>query len=225
MFEELATIGTTLPKLLMEMIAAILCGALIGLTLDKRKRQTGMRNSVLFCLAVTIAMNIPELISIKVASEFQLSLPILAAAILIGTSLVSAGIISQSGVESGLNPAVNLWVLCAVGLVIGLDQWLLGFLVTGLAILASSILSGIEGGVSAVAHPMLIKMTVQQDDQQIRESIKTDLEKKGIDVMSFRSEKVPGGFKLTIQCDKAPEDIRGLLSNLWTIPGVRNIEH
>ncbi len=225
MTEELTTIGSMLPGLLAELVAAIVCGALIGLTVDRQRRDLGLRACVLFSIGVVLIVNIPEMLSLKSNQVSDLNLLLTAGIVLIVAGGLGVGLTLRGDQSSGLTGGAALWILAAVNLVIGLNQWLLGFLVTGMAILVWAGLGGIERGMKSAPRQLLLKLTTRQDSRELRDAVKTCLEKRSIKMVSFRADQGPAGVKLTIHADPEPEDLRSLITELWTIPGIKEIEH
>lgn len=220
MIEDIAKIADILPNLMMEMLAALVCGGLIGLERGVRNKVAGLRENILICLGVVLFVNLNDLVGGK--DEYTL---IIASIVILGVGMISAGIVLKGSGKAGLASAAKLWVVAAIGLIIGLNQWLLGMLVTGLSLLILTLLHSLEKNLVGEPPGMLLKLNVRGDSKELRENIKGILEKYRVNVTGFHVEPAPFGVKLTVQGSSEPEDIRPLIGQIWTLADVTEVEH
>lgn len=114
---------------------AVVCGSLIGIERQLKRKAAGMRTNVLICLGSTLYVLAAELIGLQVGIE-NLDPSRIAGQVIVGMGFIGAGSIMQSrGKIHGLTTAATLWVVAAIGVLIGLGFPLLGLLVTILVIL------------------------------------------------------------------------------------------
>ncbi len=220
MIENIAKIADLLPSLLIGMLAAVVCGGLIGLERGVRDKVAGMRENILVCLGVVLFMKMNNLAGGDEKDAF-----IMMAVIILGVGMISAGIVFRGNEQTDLTNAAKIWLVAAIGLIIGLDQWLLGMLVTGLALLILTLFHSLGKNLSPESPGMLLKLNVREDSKELRENIKTILDKYHVNIISFRSEPGPFGVRLTVQGSDEPEDVRPLIGQIWTISGVTEVEH
>ena len=119
--------------------AALFC-ALIGLERELGERAAGLRTNMLVGLAAaTFALLSEGVIAQSATSEIVRADPTrLIEAVTSGVAFLAAGLIIVSkGHVKGLTTAATVWLSAAVGLAIGLGQWLMGILacVAGLFVL------------------------------------------------------------------------------------------
>lgn len=226
MFEAITKTAIVVPGFLFEMIVAFICGGLIGLAGGTRYRVSSLRNNILICLGIVIYLNIPELISINSDLSIICDPNQIASFMVIGLSIICAGVlISNPNLKSGMQDVSSFWIVGAVGIIIGLNLWLLALLVTGLVLLIMTMLHWLEKGFTEQPDQLLLKLTVRQDSPALRENIRNILEANGVQLMGFHTEQGPTGVKLTIQGSNADEDVRSLIGKLWTVEGVTEVEH
>jgi len=226
MIEEISKTGLIIPSFMLELLVAIICGGLIGLYRGLNQKSIGLRDTILVCLGSTLYMNLYELISIGSDQNISGNPGQFASQVIIGISLIGAAIIMKSKSErSGIMIAVTLWVVAAIGLIIGANQWLLGLMVTGITLFILSTLKGIEKSISGSPRQMLLKLSVKEDTEELRKKLKILFEGSGVQVKSFRSEQGPVAVKLTITGSEEPSDIGLLIGKIWLMKNVINVEH
>lgn len=122
-----------LQTVLIRLAMAVLCGGLIGVEREKKKRPAGLRTYILVCTGATLVMMTSEYIF----SAFHTGDPArMGAQVISGIGFLGAGTIivtSQSRVR-GLTTAAGLWAAACMGLAIGIGFYT-GALVACLLIL------------------------------------------------------------------------------------------
>ena len=118
--------------------AAFFCG-LIGLERELKERGAGMRTNMLVGFAAaTFAIVTQGLIASSTSDTVRADPTRLVEAVTSGVAFLAAGLIVLSrGEVRGLTTGATIWLCAAVGLAIGLGQWVVGALagIGGLAIL------------------------------------------------------------------------------------------
>lgn len=122
---DLAGIGT-----------AILCGFIIGLERQLSGKAAGIRTSTLICMGAYLFTSISGLVSKDADSARVIG------QIVTGIGFLGAGvIIGREGTVMGVTTAAVIWVLAAIGIMIGLDRCITAIL---LAVLTVVILTGVS---------------------------------------------------------------------------------
>jgi putative Mg2+ transporter-C (MgtC) family protein len=224
--EDITNLGELLPRFLIEIVVAIICGGLIGLERGLRHKAAGLRDYILICLGAVLFMKISELVALRIGLGQTGDPGRIAAQVVTGIGFIGAGaIIHRQNDVAGITTAASIWVVAAIGLTIGAGYPLLAMLVTGAVLLTLTLLSGVEKHLKSTPRSLLLRITVREDTTELREKLKTVLESGGVKLEGFRSEPGPTGTKLTIKAPEEPREIRELLANLWTLQGVSEIEH
>jgi putative Mg2+ transporter-C (MgtC) family protein len=108
-------------------VVSIVCGAIVGAERERAEKPAGLRTLTLICLGSTVF----TLMSIDPAFG-ALDRSRIAAQIVTGVGFLGAGaILRERGSITGLTTAASIWVIAAVGMVVGV-----GYATSGLALAA-----------------------------------------------------------------------------------------
>ncbi len=229
MIEDLVLIGNVLPRILIEMLVAIVCGGLIGLLRRSNEEKIRLSFYIFTCLSSAIFVNLPALVFAgnpdSLQTQYQFSLVIIAAVIISTAFFGGAIILWNKDHPSGIASAASIWMVAWIGIIIGVDQWLLGLLLTCLMLLIIVILKGVENSVVSQPRTLMLKVNTKMDNPELRNQLQKLLEDKGVSVQGFHVESIPGGFKMTIIGSREPEELSTLVSELWSINGITDVEH
>ena len=120
------------------MVAACLCGAVIGLERSAKNRPAGFRTHILVCMAATVAattglylflvMNLPSDIS-RISGQ-----------VISGLGFIGAGtiVVTKKMSIKGLTTAAGLWTTGIIGLAIGSGYYEIALVGTALVLLAET---------------------------------------------------------------------------------------
>ena len=122
---DLAGIGT-----------ALLCGFIIGLERQLSGKAAGIRTSTLICMGAYLFTEISGFLGENADSSR------IVGQIVTGIGFLGAGvIIGREGIVLGVTTAAVIWVLAAIGIMIGLDRCITAII---LSLLTVFILSGVS---------------------------------------------------------------------------------
>ena len=108
-------------------VVSILCGAIVGSERERAEKPAGLRTLTLICLGSTIftIMSIDPAFGAMDRSR-------IAAQIVTGVGFLGAGaILRERGSITGLTTAASIWVIAAVGMVVGVGYALSGIVLSG----------------------------------------------------------------------------------------------
>jgi putative Mg2+ transporter-C (MgtC) family protein len=123
-----------------------LCGAMVGLEREHAAKPAGLRTNIM----ISVGSCLFTLASIYSWQFIAESSPAtdpgrIAAQIVTGVGFIGAGVILRTGLHiTGITTASTIWLVAAIGMVIGLGFPLLGFLVALGATVTLFLLGGIE---------------------------------------------------------------------------------
>ena len=123
-----------------------ICGAMVGLEREHAAKPAGLRTNIMICVGSTLF----TLASIYSWRHLAGASPTvdpgrIAAQIVSGVGFIGAGVILRTGLHiSGITTASTIWLVAAIGMVIGLGFPLLGLLVAVSATITLFFLGGIE---------------------------------------------------------------------------------
>ena len=99
-----------------QIIAALLCGAIIGIDRQIRGKPVGVRTCVIVVLASSLYVTLSQQLTTESGDPSRVL-----AAVATGVGFLGAGvIISENGRVRGLTTAALIWMLAAIGAAIGL---------------------------------------------------------------------------------------------------------
>jgi len=123
--------------------AAALCGAIIGLERELKKKPAGFRTNILICLGSAMYMMVGVLLVRATDAEFDPTR--IAAQVVTGIGFLGAGcIIQQSERVKGLTTAATIWVVAAIGIVAGAGFPILAFIASVMVIATLALLGAFE---------------------------------------------------------------------------------
>lgn len=119
-------------EIVWRMVAAVLCGGIIGLERDLRRMPTGFRTMAIVSLGACVAALAGE--RTGDAAAFSR----IAQGVVTGIGFLGAGVILQRGDKirhvKGLTTAATIWLTAAIGLMCGLGELQLAVAASALAI-------------------------------------------------------------------------------------------
>lgn len=128
------------------MITALICGGLIGIERELKRRPAGFRTHILICLgaATTILTNL----YLYQAMHYFTDISRLGAQVVSGIGFIGAGtiIITKRQRVKGLTTAAGLWTAAIIGLVCGAGYIECALFATGMVLLAELLLIKLEYG-------------------------------------------------------------------------------
>jgi len=225
--DNLTNLGLLLPRFIIEMVAALFCGAALGIERGAAKRGIGLRETTLLTLGACLMMMVGELADLSTGEGGVATDPgRLSGFVIVAGGLIAAGAAMRRQKDiAPLGASATVWICIGVGLLIGTGYPLLGILVTFGVVLALLLVRGVDRHLTAKPRPLLLRLTVREDSPELRQKLQLLLAKQGIHPDNIRAETIPNGIKVTISAAHEPADIRPLLSAIWTIPGVAEVEH
>ena len=123
--------------------AAALCGAMVGLERELRRKPAGFRTNILICVGAAMYMTVGLLV---VHDAGQPADPTrIAAQVVTGIGFLGAGTIIQSGRRvTGLTSAATIWVVAAIGIIAGAGYPILAFVASCMVVLTLVVLREVE---------------------------------------------------------------------------------
>lgn len=117
---------------------AIICGGIIGLERQLRGKPAGIRTSILICLGTEIFVSLGSLVTEGTGADPSRVI----GQVVTGIGFLGAGVImAKEGLVHGVTSAAVIWMLSAIGSVIGLGYEHGGVV---LAVLTVGVLTGVE---------------------------------------------------------------------------------
>lgn len=154
-------------------VLAVLCGGLIGIERETKRRPAGYRTHTLVCLGATITMLTSQYL---MTAGWTTDPARLGAQVVAGIGFIGAGtiIVTRRRQVKGLTTAAGLWVSAIIGLAIGVGYYEAAILTTVFVIIAETVLSKIEWHIATKAKKLnlYIEYTTHECIGEVAEVIK-----------------------------------------------------
>lgn len=154
-------------------VLAVLCGGLIGIERETKRRPAGYRTHTLVCLGATITMLTSQYL---MTAGWTTDPARLGAQVVAGIGFIGAGtiIVTRRRQVKGLTTAAGLWVSAIIGLAIGVGYYEAAILTTFFVIIAETVLSKIEWHIATKAKKLnlYIEYTTHECIGEVAEVIK-----------------------------------------------------
>lgn len=126
------------------MLLAVLCGGLIGLEREYKRRPAGFRTHILICLGAAMTTLTSQYLFLYM--HYYTDMARLGAQVVAGIGFIGAGtiIVTRRQHVKGLTTAAGLWTAAIVGLCIGSGFYEGGLWTTGLVLLAELLFLKLE---------------------------------------------------------------------------------
>jgi putative Mg2+ transporter-C (MgtC) family protein len=120
-----------LGEFLIKILVSLFFGALIGFEREVRKSPAGLRTVAFVCMGATLF----TLASLEFGSAGG-DISRIVGQIVVGIGFIGAGVIWQTKNKvHGLTSAASLWVMAAVGIMVGIGEYMIAAITTGLVLL------------------------------------------------------------------------------------------
>ncbi len=177
--------GVTLAQLL----AATVCGGLIGFQRERQESAAGFRTHILVCVGSAIFMLVSVVVGHPNHDDGRI-----AAQVATGIGFLGAGtIIKHGSIVRGLTTAASLWAVAAIGLAIGfgIPSMIIAILGTLMVFLVLGYFMSFERYIGR-AHNCFVSLTVNKPYQEI-DRIREELALHNIELRSLEIHEGEGG--------------------------------
>jgi putative Mg2+ transporter-C (MgtC) family protein len=208
-------------------LSALLAGA-IGIERELREQEAGLRTHMLVCVGATAFM----IVGVYGWSDFQLSNNIgvvvdpsrVASYVVSGIGFLGAGAIIRHGINvRGLTTAASLWVVAALGVVVGVGMYGFAIALTALVIFALWPLGAVKRVLDS-RRATAKRLAVTLDPQASIVAALAAVEEGGYDIESVEVAEEEDARHLDVIVG-IPADVRlgPLLDRVATLEGVRSV--
>ncbi len=205
-------------------LLAVVCGGLIGVEREMKRKPAGFRTNILICLGSMLFMWLSTRVAEMVAPGQPGDPGRIAAQVVTGIGFLGAGTIIQSrGRITGLTSAAMIWLVAAVGMAIGAGFGGIGLVTTVLVLMVLVGLGLLERRVFGKCIFADCQVTFEDSEGRTRREIDQVLKTIGRPIETLHLRHVGKHMLLTIPaCDVHPHHKR-FIGDLWRIEGVREV--
>ena len=139
------------------MLVSVLCGGLLGIEREYQNKSAGLRTIVLICLGSTIFTMVSQQIG---GTDDRV-----AANIITGIGFIGAGVIFKENYNvKGLTTAAVIWISAAIGMVIGVGEYNLAYLLTAIILIVLSGFAQLEFRIDSINHKRTYRLSFRDDN-------------------------------------------------------------
>ena len=174
--------NTMFPELFIKLSVAVLFGAIIGFEREYRSKAAGFRTITLITLGSTLF----TIISCKLGTN--LSPDRIASNIITGIGFIGAGVVFKDGFAiSGLTTAATIWVSAAIGMALGIGEYLIAGCTLLLAIIVLALFEKVQDLIDDFHQVRMYRINFGFDYAETKRSVEKELNDLKI---SFRIKKI-----------------------------------
>ncbi len=218
LFEGQAELLRIAPELLIKFFAAMLCGGAIGMEREINGKPAGLRT----CVMIAIGTMLFTVVSMKMATPVNGDGTRIAAQIVSGIGFLGAGAIlhDKGGAIRGMTTAAIIWLIAALGMLIGAGYVIVSIAITTISIVMILILKQVELLVNRYRGVEFI--FVMPDTSEARERAAASLTLCGDSVQDihFEHEGDDVDLRLRFHFIGPHDQRRELLEQLFEIRGM-----
>lgn len=186
-------------SIVFRMVLAILCGGIIGLERERKRRPAGFRTHMLVCLGSALVMMISHYILLTFGPGTDPAR--LGAQVISGIGFLGAGTILVTGRQQvkGLTTAAGLWASACMGLAIGIGFYGGALIACAAIVAAMFLLDGIDRRIAASSRH--VTLYIEFDRSAIGGAFFETLRAREIKVGEIeisRNHMSEGGDSLTV---------------------------
>ncbi len=162
-------------------------GAVIGIERELSDKAAGLRTNILICMGAALF----TLINNRVYGVRDAHI---VAQIVAGVGFLGAGAIMREGERvTGLTTAATTWVVAAVGMVVGFEDYALAAVATLCVLLVQSVLPRLDAYIDELRQRHTFHITSDFDENDLEE-IKTLFREAGVTVLRRKLMKKSGKY-------------------------------
>ncbi len=149
---------------LVRMVLAVICGGIIGIERERKRRPAGFRTHILICLGASLTTITSQYLYLEMNMFTDLAR--LGAQVIAGIGFIGAGtiIVTKRRQVKGLTTAAGLWTSAIVGLAIGAGFYEAALIATALMLIIELVLSRLEWFVMSSARTINLYIEYKEND-------------------------------------------------------------
>ena len=217
----------TLLSVTVRMVLAVICGGIIGMEREYKRRPAGFRTHILICLGASMTTLTSQFLYLNM--HYYTDMARLGAQVVAGMGFIGAGtiIVTRRQRVKGLTTAAGLWTSAIVGLALGGGFYEGAIFATALILLAELLFSKLE--YRMLENAPEVNLYVEYTGKPCLESILTLYRERELEVLnleitrSTESETHNACAIFTLRLNKK-YSMNTLLAEMNTVPGVVSVE-
>ena len=134
----------TVASVALRLVLAAVCGGMVGIEREYKRRSAGFRTHILICLGAAMTTMTSQHLFLNM--HYYLDMARMGASVVAGIGFIGAGtiIVTRRQRVKGLTTAAGLWTVAVVGLAVGAGFYEGGLCTAGLILLAELLFARLE---------------------------------------------------------------------------------
>ena len=216
--ETQALLLDALPGFLVRVAFAAICGGLVGIERERRGKPAGFRTSILICLGSALYMLVGELMA---GSASGVDPSRIAAQVVSGIGFLGAGtILHGRSVVTGLTSAATIWVVAAIGLLVGAGFPVIGLIATLLVLVVLETLARVESRLLGRCGFAKVELALDDPRGPARVAATLILAEQDRRVCKYEFVEAGGALRLAVSYCQSHAAHHRYLAELLEIPGL-----
>ena len=209
------------------MLLSVLCGGLIGLEREYKRRPAGFRTHILICMGASLTTMTGQFLCLNL--HYYTDMTRLGAQVVAGIGFIGAGaiILTRGHRVKGLTTAAGLWAAGIIGLSLGAGFYEGGLVATALVLLTEMVLSKVEYRI--LAHVPEVTLYVEYNRKQFLEDAMQLFRRFGLKLQDIEITRAIGEdtysacviftLRLSSKCNAEK-----LIERIWQVEGVVSVQ-
>ncbi len=210
-----------------KMVAAFLCGGIIGAEREIKRRSVGFRTHILITIGAAMTTLTSQYLFLEMG--YFTDVGRLGAQVIAGIGFMGAGaiIVTRKNKVKGLTTAAGLWACAIVGLSIGAGFYEGAFIVTLLIIMAETVFSRLQNVISSYSPDL--NVYIEYTDSAVMEKVFRQLRQNRVKILHIEitkkgeAEEKSSSAIISLRLYKS-KNSEQLIELINTIPGVGFVE-
>lgn len=204
---------------------AILCGGLIGLEREIKGKAAGMKTNILICLGASLYTAISVMLAASDSASGHYGDPArLAAQIVSGIGFIGGGAIIQSrGTVVGMTTAAIIWLVAAIGILIGMGRFEVALVTSISTVLVLVLISIFEDRVLGRSQSFGCEIIIEETEGKVRNALEEAMKRHDLEFEDIEISPKGRFTSLRIRYQGYRDDHKKFLMDLWTMQGVREV--
>lgn len=172
--------------IMIKMVLALVCGGILGIERERKKRPAGFRTYMLVCLGSALVMMTNQYIY----ESYQTGDPArMAAQVISGMGFLGAGtiIVTRHNRVKGLTTAAGLWASACVGLAIGIGFYEAAIIGAVMVFIAMVIMHGMERRINTSTK--LCLLYIEMKKMSVLRTVRSYIKEQDIELMDMEIER------------------------------------
>lgn len=182
--------GISLASIALRMILSFLCGGLIGMEREFKRRAAGFRTHILICLGAAITTLTSQYLYLELG--YATDMGRMGAQVIAGIGFIGAGtiLVTRRQRVKGLTTAAGLWAAAIAGLCFGAGFYEGGVIATVLILLAELLFSRLER--SLLYRVSEINLYVEYEERSCLDRVLQLLQEESVKIQSMEIMRPSG---------------------------------